>query len=116
MNDLDPDHPEVVQLDKGYIDREGNQHDLVKVRAPKVRDELWAETQSRKRWEDPGELAHASFLVLACIEQWEGIADVDHDKLMNLPRRDLIKLQNKISALEDGRVAEGNAQDDGGPN
>jgi hypothetical protein len=116
MSDLDPENSNVVELSKGYIDMEGAAHRLVKVRAPKVADELHAEAEANKRWNEPGDMGFAAFLIKACIVQWEGLADVQFQHITELPRPDFSKLHNRIQALENEQVAQGNAPDENEPN
>lgn len=103
-----------VTLKKGYEDHEGNLHREVKLRAPKMRDEVIAAQRCMEDGYSPDGPYFEIAFTLECIVEWEGIADPQPHHLLELGRSDMRLLRQKLDYIEkeaSGVEAQGNSDD-----
>lgn len=98
-----------IELDRGYIDNDGDHHRVVTVRAPTLQDEIESEKKCKELgWDPDGTGGHTTMLA-RCIVHWEGIPQPQLKHLTALSRveatrlvSEMITLENKLSEVETG--------------
>jgi hypothetical protein len=94
-----------VTLNQGYVDKDGNAHRKVKMRPPKIMDEVEAEQARKSSKYNQSEVYEQILLVHRCIVDWADIVDVKVEHLQALSRGDLVKLISKMNELDEAEGA-----------
>jgi|SRR5690554_4919817 len=89
-----------IQLTRGFVDSNGDAHKNVTLRVPKMRDEAAAELAATRAGFGSQSSYFSCAMIAQCISQWDGIASVTVDHILDLYRTDVLMLQNALAALE----------------